>query len=253
MLQATRPGQEAGGVDVAELHASRGNDLSAAGQKVGQEVVETIETVSGRELHWPDRADLLHYCREADSILAAVLLFAGLAYSAFGYTLFKLAVTLNVAGLGVWAGFLVGREFDARIPGMIVGGFLFAALAWPTMRVAVALCAGLVGFVVGVAVWRALGMADAYAPAGGLIGMIFLFMLSFSLLKLSILAFTAIQGAVMIVGGLLGLVLKYPSVDEAVVRWTTEQPALLPIVLLALSIVGLLFQQTWHRPKPAEA
>jgi len=57
----------------------------------------------------------------------------------------------------------------------------------------------------------------------------------------------------MIVGGRLGLVLRYPSVGEAVVRWTTEQPPLLPIVLLALSIVGLLFQQTWHRPEPAEA
>ena len=212
-----------------------------------------IEGVAGaREFKWPDRGELLGYCREADSILAAVLLFLGLAFSVFGLTLFKLVVTVNVAGLGVWAGFLVGRMFDARLPGMVIGGLLFAALAWPAMRFAVAACAGLVGFVVGVALWRALGMADAYAPAGGAIGAIFLFMLSFSLFKLSVLAFTAIQGATMLVGGLLGLLLKYPRVDEPVVRWTTEQPALLPITLLSLSVVALLFQQQWHKQAKEE-
>ena len=60
-----------------------------------------------------------------------------------------------------------------------------------------------IGFVIGVAVWRALGMADTYAPAGGLIGAIFLFMLSFILLRLSIMIFTAVQGVVMLLGGLL--------------------------------------------------
>ena len=219
---------------------------------VQTEVQEMIQSVSGgRELHWPDRYELLGYCREADSILAAVLLFFGIIYSAFGYTLFKVAVTMNIAGLGVWAGWFVGKQFDARLPGMVIGGVLFAALAWPGMRVAVAACGGLVGFAIGVAVWRSLGMADTYAAAGGTIGAIFLFMLSFSMFKLSILAFTAIQGAVMIVAGLLGLLLKYPQVDEPVSRWTAEQPALLPIILLALSVIALLFQQQWHR-KPAE-
>jgi hypothetical protein len=221
---------------------------------VGEDVKEMVESVStGRGPHWPDRHELLGYCREVDSILAAVMLFFGIIYCAFGYTLFRLAVTLNVAGLGIWAGFFVGKQFDARLPGMVIGGVLFAALAWPAMRLAVAVCGGLVGFVIGVAVWRSLGMADNYAAAGGLIGAIFLFMLSFSLFKLSILAFTAIQGAVMILAGVLGLLLKYPQADEKLTTWTTQQPAVLPITLLALSLVALIFQQQWHRQAAAEA
>ena len=52
--------------------------------------------------------------------------------------------------------------------------------------------------------------------------------------------------------GLLGLVLKYPNVDEAVTRWNEDQPALLPIALLALTLVALLYQQHWHRPQGDE-
>jgi hypothetical protein len=230
-----------------------GEVVQEAAGGVQEDVREMMESVSsGRELRWPDRHELLGYCREVDAILAAILLFFGVIYSAFGYTLFRLAVTLNVAGLGVWAGFFAGKSFDARLPGMVIGGVLFAALAWPAMRLAVAVCGGLVGFVIGVAVWRSLGMADNYAAAGGLIGAIFLFMLSFSLFKLSILAFTAIQGAVMILAGVLGLLLKHPRTDEQITNWTTQQPALLPIVLLALSLIALIFQQQWHRQVAAE-
>ncbi len=237
----------AGGWDVLQTQP-----LQDATQSARQDVQQLVESVSGRDFQWPDRYELLGFCRESDSILAAVLLFLGIIYSAFGYTIFKLAVTLNVAGLGVWAGWFVGKQFDARLPAMVIGGVLFAALAWPAMRFAVAVCGGLVGFVIGVAIWRSLGMADNYAAAGGAIGAVFLFMLSFSLFKVTILTFTAIQGAVMLLAGLLGLLLKYPPVDEPVSQWLVEQPALLPITLLSLSLVALLFQQQWHR-QAAEA
>lgn len=200
--------------------------------------------------HFPDRENLLETCREMDSILAAVLLFAGIVYSAFGYTLFKLAVIANIGGLGAWAGWWFGKQLNAPVPGMILGAVLAAAIAWPAMRYTVAACAGLIGFIVGIAVWRALGMADNYAPAGGLIGGIFLFMLSFILFKLSIMTFTATQGAVMLLGGLLGMFMKYPEVDDPVTDWVLGQPVILPVALLALGLFGLLFQQHYHRPIP---
>ena len=203
------------------------------------------------QLRWPDREKLLTECREMDSILAAVLLFCGFAYSAFGYTLLKLVAMANVAGLGVWAGFWVGRLFDARVPGMLVGGVLAAAAAWPAMRYTVALCAGLVGFVVGVAAWRSCGLLDAYAPAGGAIGAIFLFMLSFVLFKLSVITFTSVQGVVMLLGGVLGLLMKAPEIDEPVTHLTGEHRVVLPIAILALSVVAILFQHGWTRePAP---
>lgn len=201
---------------------------------------------------FPDRENLLETCREMDSILAAVLLFAGIVYSAFGYTLFKLAVIANIGGLGAWGGWWVGKQLQAPVPGMILGGLLAAAIAWPAMRYTVATCGGIVGFIVGIAVWRALGMADTYAPAGGLIGGIFLFMLSFILFKLSIMTFTATQGAVMLLGGLLGLFMKYPEVDDPVTGWIGSQPVILPVALFALGVVGLLFQQHYHREIPED-
>lgn len=224
--------------------------LQRVAEEGGQEQV--ISQPSSWNPRFPDRDNLLETCREMDSILAAVLLFAGMVYAAFGYTLFQLAVILNVGGLGAWGGWWLGKQLGAPIPGMILGAVLAAAAAWPAMRYTVAACAGLIGFIVGIAVWRALGMADNYAPAGGLIGGIFLFMLSFILFKLSIMSFTATQGAVMLLGGLLGLFLKYPEVDRPVSDWVLDQPVILPVALIALGVIGLLFQQHYHREVPEE-
>lgn len=212
---------------------------------------ETTETVVG--FKWPDQPDLLQHCREMDNILAAVLLFCGVAYAGFGYQLFKLLACANLAALGVWGGWWVGRHFDATLPGMVVGGVLMAALAWPVVKAAVASCGAIVGFVIGCAVWRACGLLDVYAPAGGAIGAIFLFMLTFSLFKLSVVVFTAIQGTVMLLAGLLGLLMKATEVDQPVTEWTTQYPVILPVVLFSLSVIGVFFQQGYSTaPAPSE-
>ena len=216
-------------------------ELPADPQEIGG------ETTLSPGMQYPDQGDLLTICRETDNILAAVLLFAGVIYSVFGFSLFQLAAVANIGGLGVWAGWWIGKQFDAAATGMILGGVIAAAAAWPAMRYTLAACGGIIGFVVGVAVWRALGLADPYAPAGGLIGAIFLFMLSFIQLRISIMAFTAIQGAVMLLGGLLGLLMKYPLVDDPVTAWVADQPVILPVVLFALSVASVLFQQHYNR------
>lgn len=213
-------------------------------------LVETTESAPAFE--WPNQPDLLQHCREMDNILAAVLLFCGVAYAGFGYQLFKLLACANVAALGVWGGWWVGGQFDAKLPGMVIGGVLAAALAWPVVKAAVASCGAIIGFVVGCAVWRAFGLLDVYAPAGGAIGAVFLFMLTFSLFKLSVVTFTAVQGAVMLLAGLLGLLMKASEVDDPVTEWTTQYPVILPVVLFSISVIGVFFQQSYHTV-PAES
>lgn len=211
------------------------------------EIVESMQVTLWKQ--WPDQADLLEWCRESDNIVAAVLLFAGVAYAIFGYQMYRLLACLNVAALGVWAGWWVGKQFDATAPGMIIGGVVAAAIAWPAVRVAVAACGGIVGFAIGCAIWRSLGMSDGYAAAGGGMGAIFLFMLTFVVFRASIIVFTAVQGALMFAAGLLGILLKYPDFDEPLSQWIAEQPVILPVALFALSVVGVFYQQAYG-PKP---
>ena len=230
---------------VGELR-SAGDDLARAGRNVGQ-AADVVASSAGFEPHWPDRGEMLDGCRATDGLLAAVLLVAGAGYLVAGYTLFKLLVVLNVAALGAWGGWYVGRGFGQPLAGSAVGAILAGAAAWPAMRYTVALCAALIGFAAGVAVWRSLGLLDAYAPAGGLVGAVFLSMLSFVLFKLSIITFTSLQGAVMLAAGALGLLMKYDAVAAPIRRWTDQQPVVLPVALLVVAVVGVLFQQHYHR------
>lgn len=234
---------------VPSTRPTEADGWSAPGLFIDAHPPTSIETHEATLWHqWPDQADLLQWCRESDNIIAAVLLFAGVVYALFGHQVYRLLACVNIAGLGVWAGWWVGRQYDAPIPGMIVGGVIAAAMAWPAVKVAVAACGGIVGFAIGCAVWRALALADVYAPAGGAIGAVFLFMLSFIVFRGSIIAFTATQGAVMFTGGLLGIVLKYPDFDEPITQWIAEHPVILPVALFALSVVGVFYQQAYGTP-----
>ena len=234
----------------ASLHWGVLDDLQGVGLKApaeAEQVVESVAASAGFAPHWPGRAELLDACRATDGVLAAVLLVAGIGYLFVGYMLFKLLVVLNVAGLGAWGGWWLGDRFGHPLAGMAVGGVVAAAVAWPAMRYAVAFCAAVVGFAAGVAVWRSTGLLDAYAPAGGMVGAVFLAMLSFVGFKLSIIAFTSVQGGILLLGGALSLALKYDGLGEPTRRFCEGQPLALPLALLVVSLAGVIFQQHSYR------
>ena len=212
-----------------------------------EQVAESVSADAGFAPRWPGRGELLDACAATDGVLAAVLLVAGVGYLFVGYMLFKLLVVVNVAGLGAWGGWWLGERFGHPVAGTAVGGVVAAAVAWPAMRYAVAFCAAVVGFTAGVAVWRSAGLLDAYAPAGGLVGAVFLAMLSFVGFKLSIIAFTSVQGGILLLGGVLSLALKYDALGEPTRRFCEDQPLALPLALLVVSLAGVLFQQHSYR------
>ena len=95
--------------------------------------------------------------------------------------------------------------------------------------------------------WRSLGLLDAYAPAGGLVGAVFLSMLTFVLFKLSVMAFTSLQGTALLAAGALGLLTKYDAVGGPIRDLSDARPLVLPVALLVVAVVGLLFQQHSYR------
>jgi hypothetical protein len=189
-----------------------------------------------------DRDDLLDHCREMDHVLAMVLLATGIVYALFGRQWDRLLVTLNWAGLGVWLGWFLGKMIEAPTGGMIVGGAMGAAAALPSMRLTVSIGSAIVGFVLGAAIWRSFGLLDAYTPAGGAVGAVFLAMLTFVRLRVSITVLTAAQGAVLLLAGLLGTLMKYPDVEEPVGWLTQEYPVSLPVAVFAVAVGAIVYQ-----------
>ena len=222
--------------------------LPADWQGLDAAPADAAATTASAGLSWPDRVDLIGAAGSLDAVVATLFIGLGLAAAVFAYQLYRPLATLALAGLGVWAGWLVGREFDARMPGMILGGLLAAAAAWPSPKLSVSLCGSIVGFAVGCASWRALGLADAYAPAGGGMGLIFLAMLTFVSLRAGAILTFATLGIVLALGGVLGLAMRYEPVANFVLEKVDGSPILVPATLIAMVMACGFLQAGWSRP-----
>ncbi|HEY8667171.1 MAG TPA: hypothetical protein VIL86_10915 [Tepidisphaeraceae bacterium] len=199
--------------------------------------------------HWPGQSDLLTWCQTMGPGTAALLIILGVIYLMFGFYLFKFLITLNAALVGAALGAMVGDKLGSALAGAVVGGMTCAVVAWPLMKYAVAIMGGLYGALLGMALWRTFGLDGNFAWAGGAIGLVAFGMLSFILFRGSIIMYTSLQGSVMLIFGLLGMIYKYQSVSGSLTSGLSVRPFLLPIFIFIPAMIGLIYQQQNH---PAE-
>ncbi len=140
-------------------------------------------------------------------------------------------------------GAIIGAKFDAVLASTILGAFVCAAVCWPLMKWAVAIMGGVVGAAIGASVWRSAGLDPAFAWAGAMTGLVGFGMLSFILFRGSIMMYTSLQGSVMLVFGLLGLIYKYHQVAPQVTNGLTVNALVMPMTILIPAIIGVIFQQ----------
>jgi hypothetical protein len=108
---------------------------------------------------------------------------------------------------------------------------------------------GIYGALLGVSVWRAVGLPPELCWAGAAIGLVGFGLISFILFRGSIMMYTSLQGSVMLVFGLLGLIFKYPDLAPRVLAQTNTRPFLLPLCIFVPALVGLIYQQSaWAAP-----
>ena len=194
------------------------------------------------------------------AVLAVVLLTCGLVYMLQGWKIFKILVVVNVAVFGALAGNYLGAmaKGDTWVYTSAAGALLLGGLAWPLMKYAVSLLGGLFGGVVGFALWAyitdTINRPDLlnYAWVGGIVGLITLGLLAFVILKLVVMFITSLQGAAMVVGGVLAMLLKYLAKD---LEGPLSNNSHLMLVLIGVpTIIGFVFQTTWsNRPAKKES
>jgi hypothetical protein len=203
--------------------------------------------------HWPGQIDLLNFCQTMSPALATLLVIGGLVYLVFGYHLYKPLVTFNAAMVGAYLGAIAGSRAGSAAAGACVGGFLTAAVAFPLLKYAVAFMGGVYGALLGASIWRAAGLDPALAWAGALSGLIFFGMIAFVVFRGSVIMYMSLQGSVMLIFGILGLVYKYQDIAPQVTEKMTLKPFLLPLSILIPALLGLIYQQTQYpSPEPAK-
>ena len=201
--------------------------------------------------HYPEQGDLLNWCLDMGLGTGILLMLVGAVYLMYGWSLHKGLVTLNAAALGGFAGAWVGDKAGYPLAAAITGALLIALLTFPLRKWAIALMGGLCGIIVGVGIWRSAGLDPEMSWAGGGIGLVSFSLASFILVRGSLIMYTSIQGSLMFIMGLLGLILKYQDVTPKVTHNMTSQPLILPIAVLVPAMLGLVFQQL-HSPPTRE-
>ncbi|MGF1635143.1 MAG: hypothetical protein ACFCVE_14925 [Phycisphaerae bacterium] len=192
--------------------------------------------------NWPGHMEVLRWAADMNPGVAALLLVAGIVYLLWGESQHKLLMSLNAAVAGAWLGAVSGSHFDAAVPAAFVFGFTFGAMTWPMMKYAVALSGGIFGFIVGMSVWRGIGLDPAFAPAGGATGLVFFGMLSFIVFRTSVIIFTSVQGSAMLIFGVLGLCYKSQEFAPLVTQAMTVRSFMIPLAIFIPAVVGLIYQ-----------
>lgn len=195
--------------------------------------------------HWPVQADLISWCQSMGPGLATLLIILGVVYLLFGFYMFKALVVLNAALMGAWIGIALGERTGAAVPGGILGGFIAAALALPFMKWAVAIMGGLFGAALGGAIWRTFNLDPQFVWAGAMLGLISCGLLCFIVFRGSVMTYMSLQGSVMLVIGILGLIYKYDNLAPKLTTWMQIKPFLLPMAIFVPAVLGIMYQQTW--------
>jgi hypothetical protein len=194
--------------------------------------------------HWPAQADLLQWCHTMTPAVATILFIGGAVYLLFGWYMFRTLVMINAALVGAFVGGKIGARAGSFVAGACVGAFVAAALTWPMMKYAVALMGGIFGALLGGSIWRAVGLEPSLCWAGALTGLVGFGLVSFILFRASVMMYTSLQGSVMLIFGILGLVYKYQDVAPKVTESMTLKPFLLPLAIFIPAMLGLIYQQT---------
>jgi hypothetical protein len=200
-----------------------------------------------------------------DPFVAILVLGAGLVVLLQGWRIFRVWVIVTAAMVGVVAGDKLGQFFQAQYtyaqPGCAIGGgLLLALLAWPLMKYALGLIGGLTGGLLGHTLMRYLAEALArpdllqYAWAGAIGGAVILGISAFFLFRMVVIISSSIQGAVMMVSGIVALLLRYPPIAKPLTEAIEGNSHVLPVLMAVPALLGSIFQLFWTAPhRPASA
>lgn len=190
----------------------------------------------------PSQTNLIDSLVHSEMFIPILTMVLGIVILLFGFKAYRALVVFNCIALGFWIGASLGARAQVTTVAAVIGAVMMGAISWPLMKYAVAVCGGVVGAVVGMVAWAYFDLPLGLAWAGGLTGLVILGMLSFILFKASIILFSCIQGAAMLVLGASALLIRYTP-WQSDVSHGINKPVMIPMIVLAIAVLGVVWQQ----------
>lgn len=178
---------------------------------------------------------------------AVMAISVGLVYLLYGWRIFRILVVICFALAGMALGIYAGENMGSPIWGGILGLTLCAIVAVPLMKWCVSLLGAAAGGVLTGGLWYAFGLPLDYIWAGAVIGVVAGGMISFILLKASVMLFTSLGGSLIMMVGILSLVFQYETQiltppTEHVYEFVHYRQWFLPVAIILPTIIGMVLQ-----------
>lgn len=179
----------------------------------------------------------------------------GVVYLLYGWRIFRVLVVISFGMIGMFLGIIAGQKFGSGntegpttyvIWGGLIGTTLLAFLSVPLMKWCVSTLGAAAGGIITSGIWYACQLPEQYIWAGAVIGVIAGGMISFILLKASVMLFTSLGGSMISIIGILALIYQY-EINLTVPTHHVENLIynhswFLPVVLIVPTLIGMLIQ-----------
>ena len=213
-------------------------------------VVEEEGVLNSQE-HLIDVGTMVDYfwknITELPWMVALLIISVGIVYMLYGWRIFRVLVTISFGFLGMFLGIFAGQYTGSIVWGGIVGMALFAFISVPLMKWCVSVLGAIAGGIITAGLWIACGLSEMYLPAGFVVGFVAGALISFILLKASVMLFTSLGGSIIMVTGILSLWYQYEirvleSEQVKLHELIYSHDWFLPVVLIVPTVIGVICQ-----------
>jgi hypothetical protein len=176
----------------------------------------------------------------------------GMVYLLYGWRIFRILVVICFGLAGLYLGMLAGQKFgnqqdNMQLWGGVLGMLALGILSMNLMRWGVSVLGASAGGVVTGGLWYAFGLPEQYIWAGAIIGVVAGGMMSFILLKISVMLFTSLGGSLILAINFLALLYQYQirimnQADPNIHDMFYNKTWFLPMVIILPTIIGMIVQ-----------
>lgn len=177
---------------------------------------------------------------------AVIAVSFGIVYLLYGWRIFRILVVICFGLFGMYLGIKFGEKTGSEIWGGVLGLAIFAGVSVPLMKWCVSILGAAAGGLLTGGLWYAFGLPQVYLWAGAAVGVVAGGMMSFIVLKASVMLFTSLNGSLITVVGMLRLLDLYEATKEVPTQWIHNSVYnydwFLPVVLIVPTIIGMFAQ-----------
>jgi hypothetical protein len=174
----------------------------------------------------------------------------GMVYLLYGWRIFRILVVICFAFAGMYLGILAGQRLNNSNGELwcgVIGVCAMAVLSMSLIKWGVSILGAAAGGILTGGLWYAFGLPQEYMWAGAVIGVVAGGLMSFILLKISVMLFTSLGGSAILAVNLLALLHQYqtkvmiPPTDN-IHELMFSKTWFLPLIIIVPTIIGMIVQ-----------